>query len=68
MQGLGRDNSSSLQMFIDKILARFLFLWVEGVYLSDFWNKGRFKINGVVIWSMGSKNIVRFLGKYILEV
>ena len=61
MRGLGWDNSPSLKVFIDECLACLLFLWIEGVYLGDLWNKRGFKVYGVVIGSMGRKNIVDFL-------
>ena len=66
--GFGWDNSSSLKVFIDKGLACFLFLWVEGVHLSDLRNERGLKVNGVVVQSVGRENIVSFLGKHVFEV
>ena len=55
-------------MFIDEGLARFLFLWVKRVHLSNLWNKRRLKVDGVVIGSVGGKNIMGFLGEHIVKV
>ena len=66
--GFGRDNLSSLKVFIDEGLACFLFLWVEGVHLSDLRNERGLKVNGVVVQSVGRENIVSFLGKHVFEV
>ena len=44
---------TSLEMFFNKSLAGFLFSWVEEIDLGDFWDKGVFKIDGMVEDSMG---------------
>ena len=55
-------------MFIDEGLARFLFLWVKRIHFSDLWNESGLEINGVVIWSVGRKNIVGCFGEHVFEV
>ena len=66
--GLGWNNSSGLKVFIDEHLACLLFLWVERVYLDDLWDERGFKVNGVVIWSVGRKDIVGIFREHIFEV
>ena len=66
--GLGRNDSSSLKVFINEGFACFLFLRINGIYLSDLGNKLWLKIDGVVIWSMGGKKVMSFLQEYIIKV
>ena len=55
-------------MFIDESFACFLFLWVKGIYFGYLRNKGGLKVNGVVIWLVGRKNVVGLLGEHAFEV
>ena len=55
-------------MFINEGLACFLFLWVKRVHFSDLWNERGLEINGVVIWSVGRKNIVGCFGEHVFKV
>ena len=66
--GLGRNDSSSFKVFIDKCLTCLLLLWVKRVDLGNLWNERRFEVNGVVIGLVGRKNIVGGFRKYILEI
>ena len=55
-------------MFIDESLAHFLFFWVKGIYFGYLRNEGGLKVNGVVIWSVGRKNIVGLLGERVFKI
>ena len=68
LRGFGWDDPSSLQMFVNESFACFLFFWIEGVYLSDFWNEQWFEVNGVIIWLMRGENIMGLLREYVFEV
>ena len=66
--GFRRDYSSSFKVFVDEHFTGFLFLRVEGIYLGNFGNKRRFKVDGVVVGSMGRKYVVGFLREHIFEI
>ena len=68
LRGFGRDNSSGLKVFIDEGLACFLFLWVERIHLSDLGNEQGLKVNGVVVGSVGRKNVVGLFGEHVCKV
>ena len=68
MWGFGWDYPSSLEVFLDELLTGLLFLWVKRVYLGNLWNKRGFKVDGMVVGSMGREYIVGFLGEHILKI
>ena len=68
LREFGRDNSSGLKVFIDEGLACFLFLWVERIHLSDLGNEQGLKVNGVVVGSVGRKNVVGLFGEHVCKV
>ena len=68
MWGLGWAYLPGLKVFIDECLACLLFLWVERVYLGNLWNKRGFKVDGMVVGSMGREYIVGFLREHILKI
>ena len=66
--GFGWNDSPGFKVFINKCLTCLLFLWVKRVDLSDLGNERRFKVYGMVVGSVGRKNIVGCFGEYILEI
>ena len=68
MWGFGWDDSPGLKMFINECLACLLFLWVKRVYLGDLWDEQGFKVNSVVVRSMGRKNIVGLFREHVFEI
>ena len=68
MWGFGWNDPSSLKVLVNKRLACLLLFQVKRVYLSDFRNERGFKVYGVVIGSVGRKNIVGLLGEYIFKI
>ena len=61
MWGLGRYNSSGLQVFIDESFASLLFGRVKRVDLSNLGNEGVLEFDGVIERSMRRKNVVSLL-------
>ena len=68
MWGFGWDDPPGLKVFINKRFACLLFLWVKRVNFSDLGNERGFKVYGMVIGSVGRKNIVSCFREYIFEV
>ena len=59
--GFGRYNASSLEMFIDEILAGLLFGGVKRINFCDLGDKGVLEFNGVIEGLMRGQNIIGFL-------
>ena len=66
--GFGRYNASSLEMFIDEILAGFLFGRVKGVDFRNLWDKGILEFDGVIKGLMRGKNIIGLFREDIGEI
>ena len=58
--GFGRYNASSLEMFIDEILAGFLFGRVKRINFCDLGDEGVLEFNGVIEGLMRGQNIIGF--------
>ena len=48
LQGFGRDNVTSFEMFFNECSTGLFFLGIEGVYLGNFGYKRIFQVNGVI--------------------
>ena len=55
-------------MFFNECFASLHFLGVQGIYLGDFREEARLKINDVVVWAMRWEFLMGLFGEHILKV
>ena len=68
LRRLGGNDLSGFKVFINESFASLMFFRVKRVYLSNFWNKQHFEINGVIVQSVRGETVVGFLRKYVFKV